>query len=143
MRLSYDAWAYRWSNIFQVWDRTFRIILLSGVCGSIRNRLLPATMEARQRSSGRAILVLTLRIYRPARWKFRCAAPRQAQVQPPRRFLDVVWRCRTPEKPRPDSLDRTQPRRPYPDRRQYAVPPGRPEGRSSVRGTLSRDWQFA
>src|ERR1700730_14390797 len=87
MRLSYDAWAYRWSNIFQVWDRTFRIILLAGVCGSIRNHLLPATMEARQRSSGRAILVLTLRICRPARWKFRCAAPRQALSSIPPRLL--------------------------------------------------------
>src|SRR5882762_3916300 len=56
--------------------------------------------------------------------------------------MDDVWRCCTPEKPRPDSLDRTQLRRPYTDRVQYAVPPGRPEGRSSVRGTLSRDWQF-
>jgi len=42
-----------------------------GCMWSIRNRLLPATMEARQRSSGKVILALTLRICRPARWKFR------------------------------------------------------------------------
>src|SRR5690242_21641212 len=78
MRLSYDAWAYRSSSIFPAWDRTSRIILVLAVSGSINNRSLPATMEPRQRSSGRAILVLTLRICRPARSKFRCAAPRQA-----------------------------------------------------------------
>src|SRR3984957_13497552 len=78
MKLSYDVWAYRSSSIFLVWDRTFRIILVLAVSGSISNQSLPATMEARQRSSGRAILVLTLRICRPARWKFRCAAPRHA-----------------------------------------------------------------
>jgi len=54
------------SSIFQVWDRTFRIILVLAVSGSIKNRSLPATAEVRQRSSGRAILVLTLRICRRA-----------------------------------------------------------------------------
>src|ERR1700721_3612678 len=78
MKLSDDVWAYRSASIFPVWDRTFRIILLLAVSGSINNRSLPATMEARKRSSGRAILVLTLRICRPARGKFGCAAPRRA-----------------------------------------------------------------
>jgi hypothetical protein len=78
MRLSYDVWAYRSSSIFQVWGRTFRIIWVSAVSGSISNCSLLATMELRQRSSGRAILVLTLRICRPARLKYPSAAPRQA-----------------------------------------------------------------
>jgi choline dehydrogenase len=48
------------------------------VFGNISNPLLRATMEAGQRSSGRAILVLTPRICRPARWRLRFAAPRRA-----------------------------------------------------------------
>jgi choline dehydrogenase-like flavoprotein len=35
-------------------------------------------MEERQHSSGRANLISTLRICRPARWRVRCAAPRHA-----------------------------------------------------------------
>src|ERR1700722_4289146 len=87
MKLSYDVWAYRSSSLFPVWDRTFRIILVLAVSGSISNRSLLATMEARQRSSGRAILVLTLRICRPARLKYRSAAPRLAPSSIHRRLL--------------------------------------------------------
>src|ERR1700726_3884598 len=87
MRLSYNASAYRSSSIFQASDRTFRIILVLVVSGSIGNRSLLATMEARQRSSGRAILVLTLRICRPARPKYPSAVPRLAPSSIHRRLL--------------------------------------------------------
>ena len=71
-----------------------------------------------------------------------CSAETRAKFNPPVASWTMYGGVVRPKKSRPDSLDRTQSRRPYTDRRQYAVPPRRPEGRGSVRGTLSRDWQF-
>src|SRR5215469_12384455 len=76
MRLNYNALGYRSCNTFQVWGGTFRIILLLAVCGSISNPSHHATTEARQHSSGKAIPDWTHPIFRLAKPKSRCAAPR-------------------------------------------------------------------
>jgi choline dehydrogenase-like flavoprotein len=67
--------------------QTFGIILVLAVSGSISNRSFLATTEVRRRSSGRAILILTLRICRHARVNYRSAVPRQPPCSIHRRLL--------------------------------------------------------
>jgi hypothetical protein len=69
-----------------------------------------------------------------------CSAETRAKFNPPAASWTMYGGV-----VRPKSRGRirlTGPKPPYPDRGQYAVRPGRPEGRGSVRGALSRDWQF-
>ena len=107
--------------------QNFQVLVLD-VSGSINNRSRPATMEARQRTSGRAILVLTLRICRPARWKVRYAAPRHALSSIHPRLLGRCMEVSYARKAKVKFAHRTPTPTTLTDRSQYAVPAGRPEG---------------
>src|SRR5262245_30027077 len=91
MRLSWNAWEYPLLNIFLGSDKTFRIILALAVSGSTSKLSLLATMEAKQPSSGKAILIWTLRTYRHAREKLRYAAPRPRPGSIHRKIPGRCW----------------------------------------------------
>jgi len=118
--------------------------LLSGVCGSIRNRLLPAN------NGGEATFfwksnpgldtpdLQTCQVEGPL-----CSAETRAKFNPPAASWTLYGGVVRPKSRGQIRLTGPKTRRPYTDRGQYAGPhPDDTEGRSSARGTLSRDWQF-
>jgi len=104
--------------------------------------LAPRNKEARQRSSGRAILVLTLPICQPASWEVPlCSAENGAKFNPPKASWTLYGGVVRPKSQARFGLDRPN----HDDPIQIeAIPvrPGRPYGRSSVRGICREIGQF-
>ena len=111
--------------------------------GSIRNRCRRATTRARRPSSGRAILVSDTPDMQTCQVELPLTS---AEMRPDSICQQVLGQCCV-GLVRPKSRGRIRltgpnPLDPVQIERQYLVSPGRPEGRDSLRGTLSRDRQL-